>query len=61
MESWIGNMDVIGKEVDERAYACGQRRGVADIDGMDVFAVSRIIVLEHRYEEAGLDVGADVE
>jgi hypothetical protein len=52
---------VIGKEVDERTYACGQRRGVADIDGVDVFAVAGIIVLEHGHEEAGLDVGADVE
>lgn len=34
---------------------------MADIDGVDVFAVAGIATLQHRHEATGFDVRADVE
>ena len=52
---------MLRQEIDERAHACRERGGVADIDGVDVFAVAGIVALQYRDEAAGLDVGANME
>ncbi len=53
--------DVFTEKIDERAHARWQRSALPEEDRVNVFAVAWIEILKHRYESAGLDVGADMK
>jgi hypothetical protein len=53
--------DVFTEKIDECAHARRQRSALPKEDGVDVFAIAWIEILKHRYESAGLDVGADMK
>lgn len=53
--------DMLGKEINEGAHTRRQGSATSKKDGVNVFPVSRVEFLEHRYEPARFDVRADVK
>src|SRR5690349_5422889 len=61
LERRIAQADVMREEIDERAHARRKRPATSGIDGVNVFAIARIMALKHRHEAPGLDVRTDVK
>ncbi len=57
----ITHADMGAEEIDEGADARRQRSALAEIDGVDVFAIARIEVFQHRHQSALIDIGTDVK
>jgi hypothetical protein len=57
----LADPGMIAEKIKESAHPRRQRTALAKVDGVNVFAVAGIEILQHGNEPTGVDVGTDVE